>query len=47
MSNKINRRILWRELDELGLRILNCKGADSKAVNVGLILTEGLKIEEI
>jgi hypothetical protein len=45
MSNKISRRMLWRELVDLGLRILNSRGADSKAANLGLILTEGLKIE--
>jgi hypothetical protein len=39
--------MLWREIDELDLRILKCKGADPKAVNVGLILMGGLKVKEI
>ncbi len=34
------------ETRQLDLRILNRTGAYSKAVNVCLILTEGLKIEE-
>ena len=38
--------MLLLELVDLGLRILNSRGADSKAVNVGLILLEGLKIDE-
>jgi hypothetical protein len=47
MSNKIPAHDVVAETRQLDLGILNRTGAYPKSVNVCLILTEGLRIEEI
>jgi len=47
MSNKIQTHDVVTGTRRLDLGILNRRGAYSKAVTVSLILTEGLKNEEI
>ena len=43
-QTKFSCIISWLELDELGLRILKCKGADSKAVIPGIVAEIGTKV---